>query len=153
MPSSRTIAPSAATARVVHQLTAPFPLACFVGAAVTDLAYWWTTRPWYNGSGPFWTRASLWLIGTGVAVGVLCALVGAYARWRDDNQQSRVLTIHSSAAVVGLLFAILNVAFRALSASDPIPVGIALSLASAASLALAYWAGLAAVPRVHPDDD
>jgi uncharacterized membrane protein len=144
--SARDLAPSVETARRAHQLLAPFPLVCLLGAALTDIALWWTTRSWYNGSGPFWDRASLWLIGTGLTTGVLCALAGVVLRWREEShQRSGGLIFHNLAATVGLAVAAVNAAARATS-PDLVSVvaGTGLSVTAAAAVAFSYWVGLVA---------
>jgi uncharacterized membrane protein len=147
--SLKTLVPSVESARLTHQLLAPFPLVCLIGAALTDLALWWTTRPWYNGSGPFWERASVWLIGTGLTVGALCALSGAAIRWREDGSQ-RIggLTPHNLAAMLGLAVSAVNAAARTTSPDlVSIVVGTGLSVTAATAMAFSYWTGLAAVRR------
>src|SRR3954462_16008328 len=52
-----------------HPALVPFPIAFFIGAFITDLAFLKT-------SDPFWARASLWLIGAGLAGAALPAVAG-----------------------------------------------------------------------------
>jgi uncharacterized membrane protein len=47
----------------------PFPIAFLVGALATDLALWGTANP-------FWSSASVWLIGAGLVMGALAAAAG-----------------------------------------------------------------------------
>jgi uncharacterized membrane protein len=47
----------------------PFPIACFVLTLVSDLAFWKT-------SNDFWASASLWLLGIGLIMAALAAVVG-----------------------------------------------------------------------------
>jgi uncharacterized membrane protein len=53
----------------VHPMLVPFPIAFLVGTLVTDLAFWGT-------GDPFWARASAWLVGAGVVMGLLTAVFG-----------------------------------------------------------------------------
>lgn len=53
----------------IHPMLVPFPIAFLVGTLVTDLAFWGT-------SDPFWARASAWLVGAGVVMGLLAAVFG-----------------------------------------------------------------------------
>jgi uncharacterized membrane protein len=53
----------------LHPLLVTFPIAFLVGALLSDLAYQAT-------GDVFWARASIWLIGAGLAFGVLAALTG-----------------------------------------------------------------------------
>jgi len=47
----------------------PFPIACFVGTLMTDLAYWKTAEM-------MWADFSAWLLLAGLVVGVLAAIAG-----------------------------------------------------------------------------
>ncbi|MBI5444791.1 MAG: DUF2231 domain-containing protein [Deltaproteobacteria bacterium] len=53
----------------IHPILIPFPIAFFVGALASDLAYWYTTDL-------FWARASLWLVGSGVVMAAVAAIFG-----------------------------------------------------------------------------
>jgi uncharacterized membrane protein len=53
----------------IHPMLVPFPIAFLVGTLVTDLAFWGT-------GDPFWARASAWLVGAGVIMGLLAAVFG-----------------------------------------------------------------------------
>ena len=62
-----------ATARVtghpLHPILVPFPIACFVGALLTDLAYWRTAEM-------MWADFSAWLLAAGLIMGVLAGVAG-----------------------------------------------------------------------------
>ena len=62
-----------ATAKIfghpLHPMLVPFPIAGFVGALVCDLIY----QP---GGDIFWFRASEYLLGAGVAMALLAAVMG-----------------------------------------------------------------------------
>lgn len=53
----------------LHPLSIIFPIAFLAAALGTDAGYWLTRDP-------FWARASLWLVGAGLAGGVVAALIG-----------------------------------------------------------------------------
>src|SRR5438552_15818537 len=53
----------------IHPMLIPFPIACFVLAFCSDLAFW-------NTSNDFWANASLWLLGIGLIMAGLAALMG-----------------------------------------------------------------------------
>lgn len=53
----------------IHPMLIPFPISFLVGALVTDLVYWST-------GSSFWAQASFWLIGAGLATGLLAAIFG-----------------------------------------------------------------------------
>jgi uncharacterized membrane protein len=61
----------ASTARIamhpIHPMLVPFPIACFVGTLLTDLAYWKTAEM-------MWADFSSWLLFAGLVMGVLAAI-------------------------------------------------------------------------------
>src|SRR5712672_224857 len=63
----------ASTARVathpIHPMLVSFPIACFVGTLLTDLAYWKTAEM-------MWADFSAWLLFFGLVMGVLAAVAG-----------------------------------------------------------------------------
>src|SRR4051812_24496507 len=67
MPNPRSTAQVAG--HPLHPMIIPFPIACFVLTLVSDLAFWKT-------SNDFWASASLWLLGIGLIMAALAAVVG-----------------------------------------------------------------------------
>jgi uncharacterized membrane protein len=53
----------------IHPMLVPFPIAFFIAAFLTDLAY-------LKSGNPFWATASTWLIGAGIVGALLAALAG-----------------------------------------------------------------------------
>ena len=53
----------------IHPMLIPFPIACFVLTFISDLAFWKT-------SNDFWASASLWLLGVGLVMAALAAVMG-----------------------------------------------------------------------------
>src|SRR6188768_2201636 len=53
----------------LHPMLIPFPIAFFVAAFVWDLAFWRTGNA-------FWATAALWLLGAGLIMAALAAVVG-----------------------------------------------------------------------------
>src|SRR5437667_4344309 len=53
----------------IHPMLIPFPIACFVLAFISDLAFW-------NCSNDFWASASLWFLGIGLIAAALAAVMG-----------------------------------------------------------------------------
>ncbi|GIV96352.1 MAG: hypothetical protein KatS3mg057_1009 [Herpetosiphonaceae bacterium] len=127
----------------LHPILTPFPIASFSGILVTDLGYWWTTLPWYNGSKPFWGDASAWLAGAGVLSGIVAALVGLidFATIREIRGL-RAARLHAIGAAIVLILGSGNLILRVTSGSRWIlPWGIALSALTAIVLAPAVWYG------------
>lgn len=132
----------------IHALLAPFPIACLAGALVTDLAYWWTTLPWYDGSEAFWPEASRWLVGAGLASGVLVALAGLVDFVAIQPARAhRAGWFHSLGSAALLVLALANLWLRLGAATAALPWGIILSAATTALLALSNWHGSALVYR------
>src|SRR2546429_6441364 len=67
MPNPRSTAQIAG--HPIHPMVIPFPIACFVLALVSDLAFWKT-------SNDFWATASLWLLGIGLIMAAVAAGMG-----------------------------------------------------------------------------
>ncbi len=120
----------------IHPAIVPFPIASLVGAAGTDLGYWWT-------SNPFWAQASLWLLGIGLASGVLAALIGMVDFLKIPLIRKRTAGwAHMSLNVAALLFTIINFGLRF---GDPVqavvPTGLILSVLVASLIGLSGWYG------------
>ncbi len=119
-----------------HPLLVTFPIAFLVGAAGTDLSYWLTEDP-------FWSRASLWLIGSGFISGSIAAASGLMDFVRIDRVRKRSAGwFHLFGNIAVLLLTLVNWVFRF---NDPaaavLPVGIVLSLVVATILGVTGWYG------------
>ena len=53
----------------IHPMLVPFPIACFFGAFVTDLAYWWTDSTQ-------WETFSVWLLSAGMVIAGFAVIAG-----------------------------------------------------------------------------
>ena len=53
----------------IHPMLVPFPIVCFVGTLLTDLAYWKTAEM-------MWANFSAWLLVAGLVMGSLAAIAG-----------------------------------------------------------------------------
>lgn len=153
-----TVEPGVTTAagRPLHTFLAAFPLAFLASAFATDLAYWWTTMPWYAGDSDFWAYASLWLIGSGICAGIGAAIVGAIdfvrvSRAREVPDGWLYATLSSTALVIAMA----NLLIRWGETSGRIiPFGLLLSAATAIIFAVAAWHGTSLVYRrsIGPED-
>jgi len=121
----------------IHPMLIPFPIAFLTAAAATDVAAGAT-------GDPFWNRSSRWLIGAGIATGLVAGAVGAidYLTIRRAREKS-VGKLHAYGNPLALGLAALNLALRSKRrAGEPPGAGeIALSLATAATLGVTGWAG------------
>src|SRR5437588_12167516 len=53
----------------IHPMLVPFPIACFAGTLLTDLAYWWSGEI-------MWADFAAWLVTVGVIMGWLAGIMG-----------------------------------------------------------------------------
>ncbi len=123
----------------LHPMIVPFPIAFLVGALATDLVYAF----WQSGDS-FWARASLWLLGAGLATGVPAAILGLVDFLTIDRARAqRAGWVHFIGNAVVLATAGANLVLRL--ATDPLaavaPWGLALSALAAALLMVTGWMG------------
>src|ERR1700760_5183849 len=85
-------------ARTIHQSLAPFPVAYFTAAFVTDLAYWRTTEV-------MWERFSVWLIAGGL---VMAALVAVTAVIDLASGRQRPAWLHGLGYALAVVLSVLN---------------------------------------------
>lgn len=103
----------------IHRILAPFPVAYFAAALVTDLAYWRTAEV-------MWERFSVWLIAGGLVVSALVALAAVidliFARQRPAWSRAIGYT-------VAVLLSLLNVFVHSRDGyTAVVPVGVTLSV-------------------------
>ncbi|UFP92692.1 DUF2231 domain-containing protein [Gloeobacter morelensis MG652769] len=120
----------------LHPVIVTFPIAFLVAAFGSDLGYYLTQDP-------FWARASQWLLGAGIAGGVLAAITGMTDFLRIKRVQARSAGwIHMATNVVVLGIAVLNFLPRIDDPVGPIlPLGIVASAVVAALLGVSGWFG------------
>ena len=109
---------AAAGARTWHQMLVPFPVAYFVAAFLTDLAYWGTAEV-------MWERFSDWLIAGGLVMAAL-VLLAALSDLAFNRQ--RPAWLHAFVYAVAMLLSILNVLVHSRDAyTAVVPIGLTLS--------------------------
>jgi uncharacterized membrane protein len=126
----------------IHPMLVPFPLACFVGTLLTDIAYWLTANI-------MWLDFSNWLVTTGVILGILAAIAGAV-----DFFSNRMIRAQAPAwpHVIGnaaaLILAIFNMFIHTHDGwTAVVPWGIALSAVIVFILLFTGWMGWSMVYR------
>lgn len=126
----------------LHPLIVTFPIAFLTTPAAADLAYWWTKDV-------FWAQASFWLIGIGLASGVLAALSGMMDFLRIERVRKRSAGwAHMVLNVAALALTIANFALRWGNTSGAIlPTGLTISIIVALLLGLSGWYGAELVYR------
>jgi uncharacterized membrane protein len=120
----------------IHPMLVPFPIAFLVGAFASDLAFWGTADP-------FWARASVWLVGAGLATGALAALAGLTDFLTIQRVRSlSAAWMHFLGNGAALLLSLWNLLHRL---GDPaagvLPSGLILSLVVVAILLVTGWLG------------
>jgi uncharacterized membrane protein len=121
----------------LHPMIVPLPIASFIGALASDIAY-------ANTSNLFWAEASQWLLG----VGILMALVAAVGGFIDFFGDARIRAIPAATRhMAGNLALVVLEAFNFFvrlgddSASAVVPLGLALSAVGVALLLFNGWQG------------
>jgi uncharacterized membrane protein len=135
-------AASGTSSRAIHALLVPFPIAFFVIALLSDIAFSST------GIGGF-AAASLWLIGAGLISAMLAGIAGVF----DFVYSHRPLRLNDvrfhAAATVGLV--ILQCLNFFLRQADPatgiLPQGLLLSVLSVLLMLVIGWMGRRLAPE------
>lgn len=120
----------------LHPVIVTFPIAFLVGALGTDVGYWLT-------SDPFWARASLWLVGVGLAGGLLAAITGMSDFIKIGRVRERTAGwAHMILNVLVLGLTLVNLILRWNDPVDAIlPWGLAISVVVGALLGASGWFG------------
>ena len=121
----------------IHPMLVVFPIAFLVGALVTDLAFWGT-------SDSFWARASEWLLGAGIVMGVLAAVAGLIEFVTISRVRSLAAGwVHFLGNATAILLALWNLLHR--MGGDPgvmvVPFGIILSAVVVVIFLVTGWLG------------
>jgi uncharacterized membrane protein len=128
----------------IHPMLIPFPVAFFVGTFAADLGYW------YSGN-PLWVTASLWLLGAGLVMAALAAVMGLIDVLGDEQIRAlRDVWWHAGGNVVVVLIALYNWFTRyEHGAAAVLPTGFVLSLIVVLILLFTGWKGWEMVYRHH----
>lgn len=126
----------------IHPMLVPFPIVCFIGTVVTDIAYWRSAQM-------MWADFSAWLLAMGLVMGALAAIAGL-----TDFLGNRMIRAQAPAwpHMVGnmmvWLLALLNAFIHTRDAwTSVVPVGLILSVLTVLILPVTGWLGWALVYR------
>jgi uncharacterized membrane protein len=126
----------------IHPMLVPFPIACFLGALITDVAYWRSAQM-------MWADFSAWLLAIGLVMGGLAAVAGLI-----DFLGNRLIRTqapawpHMLGNIVVLLLALLNSFVHTRDAwTSVVPLGMTLSLITVLIMLATGWLGWAMVYR------
>ncbi len=120
----------------LHPMLVTFPIALFVCALASDIAYVMLQDP-------FWARVSLWLLGVGTLMGSLAGAAGTVELLMITGIRHRASAwSHFVMAVMLLSVGFINWYGRLADAAAAIfPIGIYLSLLGVLLVGLAGWLG------------
>lgn len=134
------------TARIgghpIHPMLVSFPIVCFVGTLLTDIAYWRTANL-------MWANFSAWLVSAGVVMGVLAAIAGIIDFFGDRRVREPVAAwIHAIGNALALVIAIFNMFVHSRDGWNAVvPLGLTLSALTVLILLVTGWMGWALVYR------
>ncbi|MEH2267632.1 MAG: DUF2231 domain-containing protein [Nostoc sp.] len=120
----------------LHPLSVIFPIAFLAAALGSDIGYWLT-------GDFFWARASLWLIGLGLAGGVLASVIGLSDFLKIERVRKRSAGwTHLILNVSILVLSLINFLLRLGDAESRIvPWGLLLSLIVGTLTSASGWFG------------
>ena len=126
----------------IHPLIAPFAVACFIGALLTDIAYWRSMEI-------MWTDFSTWLVTAGTLLAYVAAIAGAidfFGRRLMRNDAAGWPYIIGN--IVLLVLATLNTLVHTHDAwTSVVPWGLTLSALVVLAFVLTAWMGWPVIYR------
>jgi uncharacterized membrane protein len=120
----------------IHPMLVPFPIAFLIGTLGTDLVFWGT-------GDAFWARASAWLVGAGIVMGLLAAVFG----FIDFVTIERARTgstgwVHAPGNLLAVVLSFVSLLLRIGDAkAGVLPGGLVLSVIVVAILLVTGWMG------------
>lgn len=143
MTPAENLQPTAQIARhPIHVMLVPVPITCFVGALITDIAYYFTAEM-------MWANFSAWLLTVGLIVGVLAAIAGLidFAGSRGIRSLPPAWP-HVLGNIAVLVIAFFNMLIHTRDAwTSVVPTGIILSIITVLILPVTGWLGWSMVYR------
>ena len=126
----------------IHPMLVPFPITCFVGTLLTDIAYWRTAEM-------MWANFSSWLVSAGVVAGFIAAIAGLIDFIGDRSiRRTRPAWPHVIGNVVVMVIAIVNMFVHTRDAwTSVVPWGLTLSAVTVLLLLFTGWMGWSMVYR------
>jgi uncharacterized membrane protein len=138
--------PLSSTARIanhpIHPMLVPIPIACFIGALITDIVYSVTAEM-------MWADFSVWLLLVGLIGGALAAIAGLtdFIGNRRIRQQMPAWP-HLLGNLLVLVLSFFNVLVHMRDAwTSVVPTGLILSVIVVLILPITGWLGWAMVYR------
>ncbi|MDB5693875.1 MAG: rane protein [Alphaproteobacteria bacterium] len=128
------------TARIfghpIHPKLVPFPIVCFTGALLTDIAY-------TQSANLQWANFSIWLITAGLVMGGAAAVTGLIDYFGDRRvRQARPATPHMLINILVYVLELFNAFVHSRDGwTSVVPTGLTLSIVSVVLLAVSAWLG------------
>jgi uncharacterized membrane protein len=130
----------ATRSQAILPMLVPFPIACFAGALVTDLAYWQTTDV-------LWERFSIWLVTVGMILAGVAAIAGVIDLVSGRSMRNLAWP-HAVGYVLAVGLSLINAFVHSRDGYTAIvPTGLALSALVVVILLFTGWFGSALVRR------
>jgi uncharacterized membrane protein len=129
----------------LHPMVIPFPIVFFVTAFVTDLVY-------LNRHDATWAQASMWLLGAGLVMAALAAVLGLTDFMGEPRIRAlRDAWLHMIGNVVAVLLEAVNLYLRWSQGAEAAvsPAGVILSGVVVVLLLFNGWKGWEMVYRWH----
>ena len=126
----------------LHPMLVPFPIACFIGTFLTDLAYWKTATM-------MWANFSAWLLTVGLLASVLVVLAGLIDFLGDRRIRAlRAAWVHGVGNGLVIVLSIANAFVHSRDAyTSVVPTGLTLSGLVVLILVITGWNGWTMVYR------
>jgi uncharacterized membrane protein len=126
----------------IHPMLVPFPIACFFGAFVTDLVYWWTDNTQ-------WETFSVWLLSAGMVMAGFAVIAGLIDFIGNKHIRAlRPAWLHVLGNAVALILSLINAFVHSRDGyTAVIPTGLILSTLVVLILMFTAWSGWSMVYR------
>lgn len=126
----------------IHAMLVPFPIVCFIGAFVTDLAYWRTAAV-------LWETFSIWLLAGGLVMTAFAALAGLIDFLGSRRIRAlRPAWLHGIANALIIVLSIVNAFVHSRDGyTAVVPTGLILSGCVVVLLLFSAWMGRSMVFR------
>lgn len=120
----------------IHPMLVPIPIACYLGALATDIAY-------ANTAQFQWTNFSQWLLLVGIVFTVLAAIAGVIDLIGEPRiRRLPAVWVHAIGNVTVLILAIFNSFVHTHDAyTSVVPTGLTLSVVTVLILLVTGWLG------------
>lgn len=128
----------------LHPMIIPFPVAFFVATLACDLVF-------VSGGNEGWVTATVWLLGAGLVMAALAAILGLIDVLGDEKiRDLRDVWYHAGGNVIVVLVQLYNWYLRYNEgAAAVVPTGLILSLLAVLILLYTGWKGWEMVYRHH----